>query len=102
MPGLKQSRRLSRILLTKNLARNVYTQIKQTPSLWNHHTSNLVFSLIVNDFGIKYICKEDADHLIKAFREDYEITEECTGEKYLGLTLKRDYANRNVCVSITG
>ena len=55
-----------------------------------------MFSLVVNNFGIKYTQKADADHLIKYLREDYEITEDWTGEKYLGLTLKWDYVNINV------
>ena len=40
--------------------------------------------------------------MLKSLREDYVITEDWTGEKYLGLTLKWDYVNRNVSVSIPG
>ena len=53
MPGIKQARRLASDRLTKNLARNGYAPVPHTPSLWRHHTSDLVFSLVVNDFGIK-------------------------------------------------
>ena len=60
------------------------------------------FSLVVDDFGIKYTQKEDADHLLKSLQEDYEIIEEWTGEKSLGLTLKWNYVIRNVSVSIPG
>ena len=60
------------------------------PSLWRHYTSDLVFSLAVDDFGIKYTWKADADHLPKSLLEDYEITKDWAGEKYLGLTLKWD------------
>ena len=73
-----------------------------TLSLWRHHTSDLVVSLVVDDFGIKYTQKEDANHLLKYLREDYAITEDWTGEKYLGLTLKWYYVSRNVRVSIPG
>ena len=48
------------------------------------------FYLVVNDFGIKYSSKSDADHLLKSLRDDYDITEDWTGEKYLGLTYKWD------------
>ena len=50
--------------------------------------SYLVFSLVDDNFGIKYTCKEDAGHLLKSLWEDYEITKDWTGKKYLGLTLK--------------
>ena len=90
MPGLKQAGRLASNRLTKNLARNGYALVPHTPYLWHHHTSYLVFSLNVDNFGIKYTQKVDADHLLKYFREDYDITEDWTVEKYLGLTLKWD------------
>ena len=48
------------------------------------------FSIIIDDFGTKFTRKEDTDHLIKYLREDYRITEDWTGEKYLGLTIKWD------------
>ena len=102
MPGLKQAGRLARYQLTKNLARNGYAPVSHTPSLWCHHMSDLVFPLVVNDFGINYTQKVDADHLIKSPWEDYEITEDWTGEKYLGLTLKWDYVNRNASISMMG
>ena len=60
------------------------------------------FPLVVNDFGIKYTRKADADHLLKSLREYYKITEDWTGEKYLGLTLKWNYVNRNVSASMPG
>ena len=102
MPGLKQAGRLASDRLTKNLARDGYVPVPHAPSLWRHHTSDLVFSLVVDDFGIKYTRKADSDHLLKSLQEDYNITKDWTGEKYLGLTLKWDYVNRNVRVSMPG
>ena len=99
---LKQVGRIPRDLLTKNLSINGYAPVKHTPSLWSHHTSDLMFSLVVNNVGIKYTGKEDKDHLIKSLRKDYEITEDWIGEKYLGLTLKWDYVKRNVRISMPG
>ena len=61
-----------------------------------------MFSLVVDDFEIKYTRKADVKHMLKYLREDYKITEDWTGEKYLGLTLMWVYANRNVSVSILG
>ena len=54
IPGLKQAGRLASDRLTKNLYINRYAPVPHTPSLWRHHTSDLLFYLIVNNFGIKY------------------------------------------------
>ena len=102
IPGLKQAGILASDQLTKNLSRNGYAPVTHTPSLWRHHISDFVFYLVVNNFGIKYTWKEDADHLLKSLREDYGITEDCTGEKYLGLTIKWYYVNINVSISMPG
>ena len=102
VPGLKQSGRLASDRLTKNLSRNGYAPVPHTPSLWRHHTSDLVFSLVFNDIGIEYTQKEKSDHLLQSLREDYTITEDWTGEKYLGLTLMWDYVNINVIVAMPG
>ena len=60
------------------------------------------FSIVVDNFGIKYTRKADDNHLLKSLWENYEITEDWTGEKYLGLTLKWDCVSRNVSVSMPG
>ena len=91
IPVLKQAGRLSRDRMNKNLARNGYAPVPHTPSLWHHHTSDLVFSLVLDDFGINCTRKEDADHLLKSLRKDYVITKYWAGYKYLGLTLKWYY-----------
>ena len=54
IPGLKQAGRQASYRLTKNLARNGYDPVPHTSSLWRHHTSDLVFSIVVDNFGIKY------------------------------------------------
>ena len=79
--GLKQASRLASNRLTKNLTRNGYAPVKHIPYLWCHHTSNLVFSLVVDNFGIECTRKEDADHLIKSLQENFNITKDSTEEK---------------------
>ena len=40
--------------------------------------------------------------MLKSPQEDYEITEDYTGEKYLGLNINWDYINMSVLVSMPG
>ena len=58
--------------------------------------------LIVDDFGVKYVGKEHADHLIKVLKEHYEVAEDWDGEKYCGITLDWDYIKRKVHLSMPG
>ena len=81
IPGLKQTGSLASDRLTKNFDINGYVPVKHTPYFWRHHTSDLVFFLVVNNFGIKYTRKEDADHLLKSLWENYNIIEDWTEEK---------------------
>ena len=58
--------------------------------------------IIVDDFGVKYKGKENAQHLHNILAEAYEITADWMGEKYIGLTLQLDYTNWEVHLSMPG
>jgi hypothetical protein len=64
MYGLPQAGILANQLLRKRLAPHGYTEAKHTPSLWQHATRPISFTLIVDDFGIKYVGNKHAQHLI--------------------------------------
>ena len=59
-------------------------------SVWRHHTLKTTFDLCVNDFGVKYFSKTDANHLINALQKNYNITTDWIGSIYCGLTLQRN------------
>jgi hypothetical protein len=51
----------------------------------------------MDNFGIKYIGKENLQHLYDALRkETYEIVEDLEGNLYCGITLKWNYAKHHV------
>jgi hypothetical protein len=56
------------ILVNKRLRRKFapfgYYECIETPGLWKHETRPLTFTLVVDDFGVKYESKDDVDHLI--------------------------------------
>jgi hypothetical protein len=56
----------------------------------------------VDDFGVKYIGQNHADHLLSALRDLYPCTVDWTGTKYIGLTLAWDYTARTVDLSMPG
>ena len=57
---------------------------------------------MVDDFGVKYVGKEHADHLLQLLKEKYEISEDWGGKKYIGLTFDWDYSKRQFHVSMPG
>jgi hypothetical protein len=74
MYGLKQAVLLVNRLLQKILAPFGYYPARHTTGLWLHKTRPLTFSLIVDDFAVKYGGKENAQHLRNALLHRYELT----------------------------
>ena len=62
--GLPQAGILANKLLRKRLAPEGYYEVAHTPGLWRHVTRPIQFTLVVDDFGVKYVGKQNADHLI--------------------------------------
>jgi hypothetical protein len=56
----------------------------------------------VDDFLIGYVGKENADHLLEVLENDYTVTKDWDATAYCGLTLKWDYINRTVDISMPG
>ena len=102
MYGLPQAGLLAQELLEKRLNEHGYTQSEIIPGLWKHKTNSITFTLVVDDFGVKYIAKEDVQNLVNILKQNYQITEDWTGSKYIGLTLDWDYKNRKVHLSMPG
>ncbi len=102
MYGLPQAGLLANELLEKRLNEHGYKQSKLIPGLWKHDTQDITFTLVVDDFGVKYIAKADAIHLMETLKQNYKITEDWSGSKYIGLTLHWDYENRKVHLSMPG
>jgi hypothetical protein len=62
MYALKEAAILAYDQLKAHLAPYGYDPVSHTPGFWRHTT------LAIDDFGIKYFSKEDADHLLVATR----------------------------------
>jgi hypothetical protein len=102
MYGLPQAGILAQQLLEQRLNEQGYSQSRAVPGLWTHKTRPVSFTLVVDDFGVKYVGKEHAMHLISILKQFYEISEDWTGSKYIGITFDWDYAKRRVHLSMPG
>jgi hypothetical protein len=102
MYGLAQAGIPTNILLAKRLAPHGYRYTKYTPGLWAHDSLPITFSLVVDDFGIKYEGLANAHHLINALEQHYTVSKDWTGGLYCGITLHWDYLHNHVDLSMPG
>ena len=100
MYSLPQAGILAQELLETRLNAHGYQQSKFTPGLWTHKWRPIYFSLVVDNFGVKYVRKEHADHLASVVKENYEVTTDWEGKRYVRLTLDWDYTLRQVHLSM--
>ena len=100
--GLPQAGILTNKRLRRKLALFKHTKCINTPGLWRHETRDITFTLVVGNFGVKYIKKEDVDHVIASIKSNYMLTKDWAGNLYCGITLKWDYVNRHVDISMPG
>lgn len=100
MYGLPHAGIMAQKLLEERLNEKGYFQSKICPGFWKHESLPISFTLCVDDFCVKYVGKEHAQHLLAALEEHYTISEDWTGNRYLGLTLDWDYENKEVHVSM--
>ena len=100
MYGLPQAGLLANEQLEARLNKHGYKQSKLVPGLWRHSTRQIQFTLVVDDFGVKYIQQEDADHLKAVLEQDYTVTVDWSGRRYIGITLDWDYNRRRVHLSM--
>jgi hypothetical protein len=102
MYGLKHAGLLASQLLQTRLAPFGDYLARHTPGLWLHKTRPISFTLIVDDFAVKYVGKQHTDHLRNALLKTYELTTDWASTVYSGMTLKLDYKNRTCDISMPG
>ena len=88
MYGLPQAGLLAQELLEKRLKKHGFTQSNRTPGLWTHKWRPIQFTLlVVDDFGVKYVGEENLQFLIGILKENYEISIDRAGSRYIGITM---------------
>jgi hypothetical protein len=102
MYGLKQAGLLANQLLQTRLSPLLYYPARHTPGLWLHKTRPIYFTLVVDDFAVKYVGKQHAKHLRNALLRTYELATDWMATVYSGMTLKWDYKNRTCDISMPG
>ena len=99
---LKQSGMLANKELKKVLDKAGYFSSPHTAGLFVHKTRPISFTLVVGNFGVKYINKFDALHLEKTISDSYSMKSDWKGHRYIGIDLNWDYPKRIVKLSMKG
>jgi hypothetical protein len=102
MYRLKQAGLLDNKLLQKRLSTFGDYPARHTSGMWLHTTRKIALSLIVDDLAVKYVGKQHADHLQGALLRSYELTTDCEGKVYSGMSLKWYYKNRTRDIYMPG
>ena len=100
MPGLKESGAIAHKRLTQHLNAHGYYQSRHTPSLRKHESLPIIFILLVDGFGVKYVGNHAPVHLYATLEKQYDISVDRSGSKWLGLALDWDYAQGHVTLSM--
>ena len=91
MYSLPQAGLLANKEVEKFLNKHGYWQSKLVQGLWKHDTQSIQFTLVIDNFGVKYTQREDIGHLKTVLDTNYKITTDWTGTRYMGITLDWDY-----------
>ncbi len=100
--GLPQAGILANKHIRRKLTPFGYYKHLSTPGIWYHETRPILFMLVVNNFGVKYVNKEDIDHLVASIKKTYTLTKDWTGNLYCSFCLDWDYKNQTVDISMPG
>ena len=100
MYGLPQAGLLAQQRLVTHLGEHGYAQAPHNPCTFRHQERQTAFTLVVDDFGVKYRSKEDADHLIETLEKLYKVKVNLAGSKYLGYHIQFTDDRRQVSLSM--
>ena len=101
MYGLKEAGKLSNTRGVNLLSSFGFFETT-TPCLFKHVSRDIVFVLVVDDFGVKYHNRVDFDYLVSCLTSLYHVKAHPTGSKFLGFHLQHDRTARTLSVSYPG
>lgn len=86
--------------MSKVLGKVGYHQSKHTPGLWLHVSRDILFTLVVDAFGVKYTNKKHVLHLKAVIKKSYPVTTNWEGNQFIGVHLDWDYGRRELKASM--
>ena len=91
MYGLPQVGILANKLRKEQPANYGYFELPHMPGPFNHEPWPVWFTLVVDNFRIKHIVKENVLHLISALKKYHDVEENWAGSLYYRMSLDWHY-----------
>ena len=82
---LKQAARIAYDRLVQYLCPHGYATSRTNPGLWKHESKKVYFALCVDDFGVKYTCKKEVQHLLDVLQQQYPIQYDWSGNMMMDM-----------------
>ena len=98
--GLKQAAILAYNQLLSRLTSAGYRPILGSAGMFKHVTRPTIFCLCVDDFGVKYFSRADAQHLLDTLGMHYKYSTDWSGKNFCGLTLHWNYPQGYIDISM--
>ena len=73
-----------------------YHPVQFTPGLWTHVWRPVKFTLVVDDFGVRFEGLKHANYFKTTLERWYDITVDWDGSKYVGINLKWGHDKRTL------
>jgi hypothetical protein len=89
--GHPASGRLSFLKLKGILEEGGFYEHPMVDCLFIHKTRNIMFTLIVDDMGIKFAKKEDLEYLVSVIEPHWKLKVDLTGSRFIGMHLAWQY-----------
>ena len=102
MYRLPQVGLLAQKILEKRLNEKGYRQARIVLGLWTHVWRPITFTLCIEYFRVKYEGKQHVEHLMYNLKENFKISSDWTGYRYLGLDLDWHYEGLKIHISMLG
>ena len=83
--SLSQEGIIAQQLLERRLQAEGYHQSATTHGYWKHKWRPISFLLVVDNFGVKYVGEEHANHLLSALHKHYVVDKNAEGSNYCGI-----------------
>ena len=100
MYGLPQAGILANKLLEQRLNARGYYQCQHTPGLWRHVWRDIMFCLVVDDFGVKTTARDHVEHLKATLEEYYTVAMDWDGTLFCGINIDWNYPERTVTLTM--
>ncbi len=100
MYGLPQAGILANKLLKKRLKAKGYFHCQHTPSIWQHIWCDIMFCLVIEDFGVKTTSLDHITHLKTTLEEHYTVTMDWDGSLFCSININWNYTECTVTLNM--